>query len=313
MTMKDAKIYEKKVKKLLSSMCKSGSAHSSDSDGDGTVILVDAVLQEDATPAQVQRALASIDEEFVDYNELRVAQPKEIVECIGSGFPEAHRKADMLIGSLGAIFSARGNLSLEHLAKLTKRDVRRHLLELGLSPYVSASVTLLRFAGHAIPVDQTLVECLKMEQYVHPDANLADVQGFLERIVGQKDSLAVHDALRAYVTKCFKALTRKRKAAEAAAKAAALAREKKKRQEQEAREKAARKQAAAKKKADKAADDKKKAAKAKKVKKAASVKKAKKTPKASGPRKTAKATRKTVSRSRSPKTTRRPAKSKKKK
>jgi len=282
MAMKNAKTYEKKVRTLLAGICKERPV-AEDPQRDVTEVLVDSMLQEDATPKQAQRAMAGIKEEFVDFNELRVAPVKEIVGCMGKGFPEASRKAHMLTVALGRLFSGRGNVSLEHLASLSKRDVRRHLIELGLSPYAAASVTLQAFGGHAVPVDETLVECLKMEQYVHPEASLADVQGFLERIVGQKDARSVHRGLRAYVAGRFKALNKKRRAQEAAARARA----EKERQEQAAREKTAKKQAATR----------KKLARAKKVKKAARTRKAARAPGAAKPAK------KALSGSRSRKTT----------
>ena len=44
-----------------------------------------------------------------------------------------------------------------------KRERRRCLLELGLSPYVAALVMLKVLGAHAVPVDQTLVDCLEMK------------------------------------------------------------------------------------------------------------------------------------------------------
>jgi hypothetical protein len=113
-------------------------------------------------------------------------------------------------------------MSLEHLSKLSKRDLREHLLSLGLNAYAAARVLLFVFGGHAIPVDRTLAETLEMEEQVHPGSSVEDVQGFLERIISQKDARNVHEFLRAHVERCARALAKFRQAkAEAAAKAEA--------------------------------------------------------------------------------------------
>jgi hypothetical protein len=98
------------------------------------------------------------------------------------------------------------------MQKMSKRDLRRHLSELGLDAYSGAAVTLLVFGGHAVPVDNDLADSLKMDQYADPGAEPADIQGFLERVIPMKDAPAAHEFFRAYVEKSAKALAKKRKA-----------------------------------------------------------------------------------------------------
>ncbi len=304
--MKNAAAYEKKVKKLLKAMPKVPAAENPTGD-EAIAVLIQSILEANATKKEAVDALSAIKNEVVDFNELRVSPPKDISDCIGKEFPHARRKAEMISAILRRIFErAACNMSLDYMHAMTKRDLRRHLGEMGLSPYASARVTQEVFGGHAIPVDETLVEVLQMNGDVHPESDLADVQGFLERIISQKNDLAANECFRNYIAKSAKPLAKKRQAeakqrakeeaeakakaeAEAKAKAEAEARKAVKKAEAEARKaakekaakQAARKKAAGAKRAAKKAEKKtvKKTAKrtpAKKVAKKAAKKSAKK-------------------------------------
>lgn len=273
--MRNARQYEKKTKRLLRGMRRSRPAADS-ADSDRVAILIRSVLDEDTTRESAMRALSALQKEFVDFNELRVSPPKEIVEQIGKDYPAARAKADRLVQALGAVFEKTSAISMDYLEKMTKRDLRRCLLEMGLSPYAAACVVLLAFGGHAVPVDQTLVECLQMDGCAHPRSDLSDVQGFLERIIPQKDAVAAHEFFRQYIKKRAKALAAKRKAEAARRKAEEAAAAKAEAERQAAEEAKKKLELAA------AAERKKRARKrkAKRVKKAARAKKATKTTRA---------------------------------
>lgn len=302
--MKNATQYEKKVKKLLKGM-KKVPLEAAEPD-EVMNVLVRAVLEADAAAREADVALAATQEEFVDVNELRVCQVKELADVLGKAFPFARRKAETLTRVLNGVFYRTSEMSVAYMADMTKRELRRHLLELGLGEYEAGLMVLRCFGGHAVPVDRTLAETLEMTGLVESDSGVADVQGFLERIVTQKDAWSVHLFLRGYVSKHAKALAKKRKAeaeeaariAEEAAKRAREAAEAKARAEEEAR---ARAEAKARKKAEKeaakakAAKDaaKKKAAAKRAAKKKATAKKAsakKATAKKAAAKKTAKKT-----------------------
>jgi len=243
--MKDAKEYEARIKTLLRKKPKRV-ASARPEDPYDIAALVRAVLESDASRQQAEKALEAIRHEYVDFNELRVSPLKDLVECIGRDYPQARDKAQMITGALQGIFSRTYRLSLEYMAEMTKRNLRRHLKELGLNEYAEAALTLEVFGGHAIPVDQLLVDCLAMDGYVHPESDLPDVQGFLERVISQKDALAAHEFFRKYVQRREKVLLRRRQA-EAAKAQAAEAEAAKAQAEKKAAEARAKKRASAKK------------------------------------------------------------------
>jgi len=173
--MKDAKKYETKIKPLLRKKPKRAAFTPPEDEYDITA-LVTAVLEGDAAPQQTDKALEAIRGEYVDLNELRASPLKDLVECIGREYPQARKKAERLTDALKGIFSRTYGLSLQYMAEMTKRNLRRHLKELGLDEYAEAVLTLQVFGGHAIPVDQLLVDCLVMDGYIHPGSDVPDVQ-----------------------------------------------------------------------------------------------------------------------------------------
>jgi endonuclease III len=205
--MKNATKYQNAIKKLLAK----GSPPPLDEPCDPVRLMIRAVLETDASRKQAEKAVAAIEKEYVDYNELRVAPVREVAELIGKDFFFARRQAEELTNALNSLFRRSATLNFDHVKNMTKRDLRRHLSELGLGPYAVSLLLLRCFGGHAIPVDESLVESLKMEEYVHPEADLADVQGFLERVVLQKDALSVHEGLRVFFEKHEKTLIKRRK------------------------------------------------------------------------------------------------------
>jgi len=237
--MKDAKSYEKKVKKLLVGMKKGKTGSRQD---DPLLLLVRAALEENASTANVEKSLSTFEKEFVDINELRVAQPGELVDLLDRSYPNSRRTSERITTALNKVFYDANDLTLGHLESMAKRDLRRKLSELGLSPYIAGTLILMVFNGHAIPVDEDLVETLEMDGYVAPGSDLTEVQAFLERVISQKDAIAAHEFFRGYVAKRSEALAKKRKAEQQAR----LAAERKAAQEAEAKARAeAEKKAAA--------------------------------------------------------------------
>ena len=221
--MKNATAYEKKIRKFIS-----GAAKVKPSVPENPFqFIVEAILQADSSRKTAKQIVQAINEEFVDYNELRVAPVKDITDCMGRDFLFAREKAESIIKALNGIFDHSSSLSLAHLEKMPKRDLRKHLGELGLSPYAASLVLMVLFGGHAAAVDRSLVILLEQDGYISPGSELDDVQGFLERIVSQKDNLSVHEFFRDYVEKNLKSIAKKLKQqavlAEAAAAAAAQA------------------------------------------------------------------------------------------
>ncbi len=285
--MKNARSYEKAVKKLLSDIKKSASKGQDRHDTLET--LIRAVLEEDATVKAAERAERALREEYVDFNELRVAQSKEIVECIGKDYPDARRKAEQLRSALNGIYYHCDRLWTGYMEEMTKRDLRQHLLEVGLGQYAAACVTLLCFGGHAVAVDERLLAHLKGDGYIHPEADAEEAQKFLERVIPLKDAVAAHSYLRRYAQKKPKPVPKKAPKKKAKAKTKKKTAKKKKTKKKKAAAKKSKAKSKKKKKKTKAKKKPKKKAAGKKSRaKKSRAKKTKKTGKKKKPKKSVK-------------------------
>lgn len=195
--MKNSAKYTQKMKKLLSGV-KDGKAPDT---VDRLRLMIRAILEEDAGIKQANEAYAGVEEEFINLNELRVAPVKDIMECLGRRFPRARIKAEVMTNALNSVFDRSNSLSMDYLEGRPKREIRKALREdLGLSLYSEAMVALYGFGGHAIPVDNLLLESLKLDDNIDPSTDMEDLQGFLERLVLSKDGIAAHEALRSYAS-----------------------------------------------------------------------------------------------------------------
>jgi hypothetical protein len=178
---------------------------------DSTRALFESILEADTTRKEALAACGAIYTAFLDLNELRVATPREIADSWDRDFPGAAEKADSLRRVMNAIFDRTYQLKLEYMNSIPKRDLRKHLLGLGLSPYAAARVQLGFFSQAAVPVDSSLLETLVMEGHVPEEATIEEVQEILEKLVPSRGAPAAHAFLRSYVEKNSKALAVKRK------------------------------------------------------------------------------------------------------
>lgn len=315
--MKHAGRYKPKLARLIKKGLPKGKKDDDAKLADPIGAMLVGILEANTTARQAEKAIKAIEREYVDFNELRVSPIRDMVECVGEGYPDVQERARTIKTVLGSIFAQCNGVSLDYLAKLPKRDLRRRLTELGLNEYASGMAILMGLGMHAIPVDRDLAKCLEMDGCVHPGSDMDDIQGFVERAVPKQRARAGHDFLRQYVRKKAKALAKMREeaaaaeaAAEAKAKAAAeaeaAAKAEKTRKEAEkkkaARKKAARKRAAKKRTAKKTTAKKRTAKKtsaaagrsAGRTRKAAATKSGKKAPTSAGGTKKKKAAGKTA-------------------
>lgn len=182
-------------------------------DPDPIVNLVMAFLEWDASHRSAESAYSRLMGALVDHNDLRVSRPHEIAAILGERYPRVQERSARLHDVLQAIFEREHAVSLAGLEKKAKKDIYKYLLSLpGMVPYVAARVFLLSFAGHAIPVDNVLVQCLKEAETVDPEATADEIAGFLEKHVKAEEAVNVHYDLRRWSDGGSKRTARRHKA-----------------------------------------------------------------------------------------------------
>lgn len=143
--------------------------------------LVTAILSFEAPAAKAVEAMAIVDREFVDLNELRVATELEVIEIIGPKYPLIERRVLMFREILNAIFEKEHTLSFERVKTLGKKDARAMLRELpDMTPYVEAYTLMFGLDSAAAPVDQWMLDTLVDAEAVEPGTTIEEAQKFVE-------------------------------------------------------------------------------------------------------------------------------------
>jgi len=152
-------------------------------------MLLYSFLLWESTPAHATDGLAALYASIVDLNELRVAMPQEIVDCVGMRDRASLERADRLRAALNSIYRREHRVSLERLAGASKREVREYLDALdGVPAFVAARVTLLGFHGHAVPIDRRRFDLLVREGVLEPTLTLDEAERWLERQIRASDA-----------------------------------------------------------------------------------------------------------------------------
>lgn len=178
--MKNASKHAATLKSLHKKLCRQHKA------GDRPEIdplraLVLGVLREDCDDGKAERALAALDAEFVDINELRVATELELSSLIGEDYPRGIDRSLRLREILMSVFDAEGRLSIARVAAMNKKEQRAVLHRIPtMSPFVEGHAALLGFGQAAVPVDERMREYLEGQGVIEPESTLDEVQRFLE-------------------------------------------------------------------------------------------------------------------------------------
>ena len=159
--------------------------------------LIQGILSENMTDSAAQSATRKLAGHFVDWNDLRVSRPDEILEAIGKDSGDMRATALVLTRALYSVFNRYDIVSLDVLAQMGKRSARQALAKLdAVSPFVCDYVMLTSLKAHAMPLTPKMIEYLKAEELVHPKADGADIQGFLTRQISATKAYEFYVLLR---------------------------------------------------------------------------------------------------------------------
>lgn len=195
--MKDNKEYSKKINELYRPLKRKYPKVEKVTYDEPTDALVYAFVSENATEAAAQSTMRRFADYFVDLNDLRVSRIEEIVEILGEDTPVTRDTASRLTSVLRVIFEKYSMVTLGALKKIGKRQARETLEKIdGISPFVVDYCMLTSLQGHAIPLTAKMIDYLKTNQMVHPDANYQQIEGFLARQILAKNAYRFYALLR---------------------------------------------------------------------------------------------------------------------
>jgi endonuclease III len=205
--MKNSKEYAKKVHKLYRSLKRKYPRVQKALYDEPAKALVYALLSENMTVADAQAATKRFDDYFVDLNDLRVSRPEEIIEALGADTLVTRNTASTLNRVLSAVFRKYNMTTLEPLKAISKRPARQTLEKLdGTSHFAVNYCMLTSLRSHAIPLTQKMIEYLRRNELVHPEADEQEIEGFLARQISAENAYEFYALLR------HQSETRKRRA-----------------------------------------------------------------------------------------------------
>ena len=196
--MKNSRESAQRFSKLLKKIGKSPKPLPME-DGDAVSVMVMSFLMWDCTTTKAANAYRRLTDKVVDFNDLRVTMPHEMVEWIGPRYPLAAERCRRLRAALRHTYKREHAVSLDRLCDMGRREVKRYLRSLdGIAPYVADRVTLLCFDAHCVPVDERLRRALVKNGVGDESTESSQMASWLARQVKATDALATHRALQAW-------------------------------------------------------------------------------------------------------------------
>jgi hypothetical protein len=179
--MKNSKEYSVKIAKLFRNFKQKYAKTKKPVYDNPIESLIFAAIRENCSQTATKPLVKKLKNYFVDFNELRVSKPEEIMEVLGSNSNDFRKAADSMKEILGSIFGKYDTLDLSELKDMGKKPAKKVLEELKISRFATNYCFVTFLEGHSIPLTEKMVEYLKTEKLVHPDSNIEQIEGFLER------------------------------------------------------------------------------------------------------------------------------------
>lgn len=159
--------------------------------------LICGIISERLSEGATNRALREIRTAFVDWNDLRVARVEEIAEALGSKVAAGRDTATALIAALRGIYDEQHKVSLAVLKKLGKRPAKQGIEKLqGVSRFAVNYCMLTSMEAHAVPLTPSMIEYLRRNGIIAPNAEEEDIDGFLTRQIPAKNAYEFYALLR---------------------------------------------------------------------------------------------------------------------
>jgi endonuclease III len=195
--MKNSKEYSKKVHKLYRSLKRKYPKVQRAIYERIVDSLVYAIISENMSEKAAHSAIKSFADYFVDTNDLRVSRAEEIIEALGADTSVTRDIAWALTSALRTVFEKYNRASLEALRKMSKRPAKQALEKIdGTSHFVVNYCMLTSLYGHAIPLTKKMIEYLRSNELVHPEADEQEIEGFLARQISAENAYEFYALLR---------------------------------------------------------------------------------------------------------------------
>ncbi len=160
--------------------------------------LIYSFLLWESSHSKAARAIASLQDSVVDYNELRISYAEELEPLLGARYPRAAERCIRMRAALNQVYVQENGMTLARLRELPKRDARQYLAELeGVPPFVAARVAALSLGVHAFPVDERIASIAIDAEIAEPGMDHEEIAGRFERGLRAGESLPAYLVIEA--------------------------------------------------------------------------------------------------------------------
>ncbi|MHC4857096.1 MAG: hypothetical protein ACYTBY_04695 [Planctomycetota bacterium] len=195
--MKNSKKYSPKVTKLFNVLKKKSTKQPMPQYKDSIEAVVYALVSESMPQESSGRLYRRLMKHFVDFNDLRVSRREEILDVFRDSSAEFEKSASAITQTLNSIFEKTNHVSLDGLTQEGKRHAHKELSEMeGITPFAVSYCFLTAMGGHAIPLNAKMLDYLRANELVHPNATDMEIAGFLERQIAAADAYDFYLFLR---------------------------------------------------------------------------------------------------------------------
>jgi hypothetical protein len=163
--MKNSKEYSQEIRKLYRSLKRKHKKVQPDIYDDPVDGLIYAIISEQMSQAATQSVIKKFADYFIDQNDLRVSRAEEVVAALGEDTPVTRDIALALTKALRTVFDK----------------------------YHTVSSSL---QGHAIPLTRKMIDYLRHNELVHPDADDQQIEGFLAKQISAENAYEFYALLR---------------------------------------------------------------------------------------------------------------------
>lgn len=151
-------------------------------------VVVEAVLLDAGTARDVEGTVELFEREFVDYNELRVIEPRILADMLTEDHPSLIDQIEPMLLVLNQVISDRHQMNLDHLVGLSKDNAQKGLEVYDTLSETSRAYIMLFGLGHNVvaitaPAARSLVELGLFD----PETPAHDMQKKIDRVLPRGD------------------------------------------------------------------------------------------------------------------------------
>lgn len=151
-----------------------------------------AICREGTTRDAANRAFAGLKQRFFDWNEVRVSLMREVADALASAVDEPETRAQRIIDFLQQVFEATFSFDLEPIVKKGLKQAAKQIERYkGADDYVVAWIIHQSLGGHAVPLDDDTIRCLRRLAVIDeggktdPETLRASVEHLVPKAKGQ--------------------------------------------------------------------------------------------------------------------------------